>query len=374
MEGGWAMKRILMTIFSIFMIFILNGCAQSLDKKDVCLINEKILFALNKEGATSYYQICPDGSNMQKMEALSEIFLANDFSGIIPSPDNTKIAFSANYDNNFDIFVFDVERDSVTNVTNSEGYEYSFGWSPDGNSLAFVSDKEAVAINEEMGSWTNDLYIVNLENDFIQKLSDGNTQSQYGRPSWSPDGNSIVYSITTRGKKGPLVSNIGLINLNSFESSLLTDISDLGRHRPVWSPDGKKIMYLENGLHSLILFVMNNDGTDRIQLTDDNFGFIYQSYWSPDGTKILLSVKKDDKYYIYTVNADGTDLKNLSTIENQIDTYPYWSPNGKSIVFVSKVLGENNQLFIMDSDGSSRIALTDAIYESDMPIWISTSR
>lgn len=373
MEGGWAMKKSILTSISIFMIFLLNGCTQSQDK-NICLIDEKILFASNKDGMTSYYQICPDGSNMQKMEALSEIFLANDSSGIIPSPDNKKIAFSANYDNNFDIFVVDIEGNSIANVTKSKGYEYSFGWSPDGNSLAFVSDNEAVAINEEMGSWTNDLYIINLENDSIQKLSDGNTQSQYGMPSWSPDGNSIVYSITTRGKKGPLVSNIGTINLNSFESSLLTDISDLGRHEPVWSPDGKKIMYLENGRHNLILFVMNEDGTDKIQLTDDNLGFIYQSYWSPDGTKILLSVKKNNKYHIFTVNADGTDMRNLTTVESQMDAVPYWSPDGKFIVFVSKLLGENNQLFIMDADGSNRIALADKLNEAYTPVWISISK
>lgn len=371
MEGGWAMKKIILTSISIFMVLLLNGCTQSQDK-DVCLSDGKILFASNKDGMTSYYQICPDGSNMQKMEALSEIFLANDFSGIIPSPDNKKIAFSANYDNNFDIFVVDIEGNSVTNVTNSEGYEYSFGWSPDGNSLALVSDNEAVAIIEEMGSWTNDLYIVDLKNDSIQKLSDGNTRSQYGILSWSPDGDSIVYSITTRSKQGPLTSNIGMINLNSFESSWLTDISDLGRHEPIWSPDGKKIMYLENGIHSLILFVMNKDGTDKIQLTDDNLGFIYQSYWSPDGTKILLSVKKGNEYHIYIISADGTSIRNLSNVENRIDTAPYWSPDSKSIVFVSNYPDENTQLYMMDIEGNNRIAITDSSFVSNSPIWIST--
>ena len=81
--------------------------------------------------------------------------------------------------------------------------------------------------------------------------------------------------------------------------------------------------------------------------------------WSPGGGKIAFQAQKDnrDRWDIYTVNLDGTGLQNLTNSPSS-DEAPDWSPDGRRIAFQSRQ-GNNIDIFLMDSDGSNRIRLTD---------------
>ena len=82
--------------------------------------------------------------------------------------------------------------------------------------------------------------------------------------------------------------------------------------QPAWSPDGTKIAYVSTGRTGYEIFVMNADGSNPVQLT--NNGDDEQPAWSPDGTKIAFW---SDRYVadfgqhdreIYTMNAtDGSN-------------------------------------------------------------------
>lgn len=80
--------------------------------------------------------------------------------------------------------------------------------------------------------------------------------------------------------------------------------------------------------------------------------------WSPDGSQITFFSYRDGNFEVYVMNADGTDQRNL-TNNPAIDGRPSWSPNGEKIAFYSTRYAEQEEIFVMNADGSKPTRLTD---------------
>ena len=74
--------------------------------------------------------------------------------------------------------------------------------------------------------------------------------------------------------------------------------------------------------------------------------------FSPDGSTILYAANHDGDLEIYVVNADGTDVRQLTDNDDQ-DFFPSWSPDGAAIVFSSDRNGAV-ELFLMDAAGGNQ--------------------
>ena len=74
---------------------------------------------------------------------------------------------------------------------------------------------------------------------------------------------------------------------------------------------------------------------------------------------------------IYTVCPDGSRLTRL-TDQPADEFQPAWSPDRKRIAYTAPVNG-NNQIFIMDRDGSNTVQLTHD-YANDDPVWLPDNR
>jgi len=147
---------------------------------------------------------------------------------------------------------------------------------------------------------------------------------------------------------------------------------------PQFSPDGKKIIYVTNARNyqQYGVFIMNVDGSGKTNLGGNHSSRPNRPKYSPDGSKIVLYSKKDgSKYEIYLIDLDkpNNDWVRLTNNNNQ-ERYPFFSPDGNKVLFQTDRDG-NNEIYIMDLDGSNQTNLTKTdvaiqTYDSEIqPIW-----
>ena len=179
-------------------------------------------------------------------------------------------------------------------------------------------------------------------------------------PSWSPDGNKIVFlSLEKDQTKG------GLYMINS-DGTGLTSIGPWERDHlfnPSWSPVSNKVVaYGERENSGLFLVDLDENWAQRVQLTAQK---VEHASWSPDGNKIAYNVYNEDKSFssIWVMNADGSGKTELTTDEDDFCTGPSFSYNGSKIVylkgFTTTIPGPKpeeiiNEIWVMNSDGSNK--------------------
>jgi len=122
------------------------------------------------------------------------------------------------------------------------------------------------------------------------------------------------------------------------------------------------------------VFLMNEDGSGLIQLTNFPEGACQPS-WSPDGMRLVfISPCKDNKVYykgssMFVINIDGSGLQSLPTVPGG-DYDPAWSPDGKHIAFTSLRETGLQQIFILSLDDFSVTGLLDRdLKDNSQPAW-----
>ena len=99
--------------------------------------------------------------------------------------------------------------------------------------------------------------------------------------------------------------------------------------------------------------VMDADGSNRTVLA--GVAFEHDPSWSPDGSKIAFTSTRDGNEQIYVMDADGSSQTNISN-NSENEDFPSWSPDGSKIAFRSGRDGTTN-IYVMDSDGSNQTRL-----------------
>ena len=84
-------------------------------------------------------------------------------------------------------------------------------------------------------------------------------------------------------------------------------------------------------------------------------------------TKIAFHSNRDGNQEIYVMNPDGSRQINLTNNPAK-DSNPSWSPDGKMIAFQSDRDG-NQEIYIMNADGGESKRLTDNPAQDDCPAW-----
>lgn len=184
---------------------------------------------------------------------------------------------------------------------------YSARYAPDGKRLTFIGEVYGSAgldTYDQPRYWN--LYVVNINGTKLVKLTDGIISQQ---PSWSPDGQKIVFVKINLWNEE---SNLWVINADGTGLKQLTSLPGI-ESEPLWSPDGKKIAFTHQatplgGQMNATLYVMNPDGSQMTRVPSNSTVAYWDGFsWGPDSSVIVAS--GDDDIYAFTI--DGKTIRRL---------------------------------------------------------------
>src|SRR5262245_24922844 len=99
-------------------------------------------------------------------------------------------------------------------------------------------------------------------------------------------------------------------------------------------------------------------------------GFRASAALSLSGGKIAFTrVTSQTESAIYLMNDDGSGQVNITEGQSGWNAFPAWSPDGTQIAFISDREGGNWELYIMDADGSDPTRLTSTPTKEFAPAW-----
>jgi TolB protein len=232
--------------------------------------------------------------------------------------------------------------ESNIKLTNTSNANHP-SWSPDGEKIVYAANQA--------------IWIMNSDGSGQKKLYDG--MAWEGEPVFNEDGSKIYFAAESKKAFSARYISIHVMNSDGSDGVKLTEAAD--SRNPAVSPDGNKIVYSSRISGNYDIWTMSLNG-NSYRLTDAE-GDESSPSWSPDGNTIVYSAMGD----IFTIGLNAVrPVKLTSDTYNNIE--PSYSPDGNSIVYASNVGGDYD-LWILSADGSSHIKLTSDLTDERTPVW-----
>ncbi|WNO54708.1 S9 family peptidase [Stakelama saccharophila] len=275
--------------------------------------------------------------------------------------------------------------------------------SPDGSRIAYVRMAADIMTDEMRPS----IWLIDVKSGEQVPIATG--PGAYFSPRWSPDGNRLAY-VATEGGGSP---QLFVRWMKSGEATRVTGLPD-SPHSLAWSPQGDTIAYVmrvpgeapkfgklpekpEGAKWAEPLQVINRvtyrvddagylkPGFDHIFLVSADGGaprqLSFGDYddggplsFSPDGGTIYFSANRSADWQrdpmnseVYALDIAGGGITALTT-RNGPDSAPAVSPDGRHIAYLGfddvNRSYENNELYVMNRDGSGARSLTAGLDRS----------
>jgi len=111
------------------------------------------------------------------------------------------------------------------------------------------------------------------------------------------------------------------------------------------------------------IYTMDADGGNLARLTENTLSNLYPDY-SPDSQQITFSSTRAGDNDVFVMNSDGSQQLNLTYDSIYQEWYSTWSPDGTKLAYTfdDDLVGptvEGDDIYIMNPDGTQRVNLTN---------------
>lgn len=352
----------------------------------------------------------PDGSNPVRLTSHPA-----DERDPVFSPDGTKIAYTANYDGNADVFVIDVRGGEPQRLTWHPGDDTAIDWTRDGKSVVMVSPRE------RRGGRSAQLYHVPLTGGLPQRVSEAQVFSGsydesgkiFANVPWGSANAVLTGGVNGwRGYRGGRAPSIQLIDFAAGTSTTIPG-ERTSEFDPVWM--GGKLYFLSDRWNTRAnIFSYDPATRETVQVTREaewdirnitakNGRIVYEAGgvlhaldvasgaasrlpitlvadlparrpgWrdvgkqmssaalSPSGARVAVTARGE----VFTVPTDKGATRNISQSAAVRDYTAIWFDDGTQIAYITDD-GTGQQLVIEDQSGIApvrRVPLGEHFYE-----------
>ncbi|OFW18823.1 MAG: peptidase S41 [Acidobacteria bacterium RIFCSPLOWO2_02_FULL_65_29] len=261
------------------------------------------------------------------------------------SPDGNRLAFMSDRTGDGDIYVLTLATGALKQLTFDDGLERLDAWSRDGKWLYFSSTSRDVA-------GMNDVYRVSSDGGTPMLVSaDRYTSEFFAAPS--PDGHRVAFA--ARGNSAAQWWRNGHSHLDESELWLLHDgpspryerLTERGAKQmwPMWAPDGRTLFFVSDRSGAQNLWTLPLGGTPR-QITRFSSGRVLWPTMSYDGRIIVF----ERDFEVWTLDTASREASRVSMTKRGLPPGPFidhvtlnnqfqdlaLSSDGKKVVFVAR--------------------------------------
>ena len=270
------------------------------------------------------------------------------------------------------------------------------GWGQADGKIAFTSWREGAG----------DVWIMNADGSAPVNLTQGR-HGQCVSPAWSPDGTKIAYlafrADPASGQVDYSIGDVWVMDPDGGNSQQMGSLTNPGHAYPlIWAEDGSLIYSIKYLTGRYEVFVVPLDGSGSALMDWREAAWIVRGPVenlgrSPDGTKLASVVLQDsegDAYLRLLIFSSSEwpyeredrmnlvedyrkiplDLPQQTGRELEPGTFigsrpePAWSPDSMRIAFSARNEQRDEEVWVVDIDGSNLVNLTDGL-GGDYPAW-----
>ena len=298
----------------------------------------RIVFSMFAQTGVYIHTVDADGQNEERLTD-------NDCVAALPiwSVDGSMIAYYCYASDKIMLWVMNQDGSDAHSVAKFPDL-ILLRWSPDNQHIVYHAPQP--------NGMENDIYVLDIATGKSVNLTKKSTVWD-AFPNWSPSGDRIVF-VSDRAENGKALDDVWVMNADGSDQVNLTNNgNDWEDDFPAWSPDGNSIAFFRSALFEpdeggpAGLWVMEADGGNpRLVTAIDGYRAGGAPVWSPDGKYLAYAFELDDVEEVWVVPADGGDPVNVSNMPGR-KSHISWSPDSKALIFTNDNDEEDTlQIFI----------------------------